>query len=294
VQPSRWRPTPRDRPRTVTRWRVRFALCAAACGCGNTKDTIALPGPPAEMPGAVCAASVVSSSGIVALYTFDEDDGAAQVTDSVGAHDGTVLLGSTVTTNGPEGCGPAFAFGEEARYFVIEDSPDWDLEVGSVDLWIWLPAESSENVGVLSRDLNEREQPGHLSMFVDAEGRAVVRVQPADAEDSDNSNDAVLCSETPLPRETWVHLGLNFGPPEVELYVSGELNDWAGTHAITDEWACGQHQPWSITGNDLPWVIGRSTFRSEAPLETLEFPAVGCAIDQLRISSERRDFARLF
>ena len=64
-------------------------------------------------------------------------------------------------------------------------------------------------------------------------------------------------------------------------------------HALTDEWDCGQTGAFGIAGNDLPRVVGRTTFRSDGVLETLEFPASGCAIDHLRISSERRDFTTL-
>jgi hypothetical protein len=293
VRPSNGRGGKRGvRARAVARGFAWSVLGVTACGCGNTKDTMALPRAEKEVAVVECPVAD-TSDGVVALYAFEGDEGGTQLLDSVGGHDATVLLGVVASADGPEGCGAAFAFGGEGRYFVIEHSPDWELEVGSFDLWVRLPASSSDHVGILSRDVNERAEPGHLSLFVDVEGRAVVRLQPMD-DSSDNFNDAVACSETPLPRERWVHLGVNFGPPQVELYVGGELNDWEGTSAISDEWRCGQREPWGIAGNELPWVVGRSAFRSEEPLETLEFPALDAAVDQLRISSVRRDFADLF
>ena len=259
--------------------------------CGPSKDTIAVPRERADtLPDAAtsCPGPVTASEGVLALYTFDQDEGRAQVADVVGMHNGSVQLGLVVTTEGPEGCGRAFTFGSEGQYFVIDDSPDWDLEVGSVDLWLWLPAEQGDNIGVFSRDVTNRETPGHFSFFVDVDGRAVVRVQPQDAS-SDNSNDAVACSAAALPRQQWVHLAVNFGPPALELYVNGLLAAGEGANAIDSSWACHQPGAYGIAGNDLPWVVGRSTFRSDATLETLEFPALYCAIDQLRISNQRRD-----
>jgi hypothetical protein len=264
--------------------------------CGPTEDTIAVAREPAETPPEVvteCPGPVATNEGVIALYTFDEDQGRAQVADVVGSHNGAVQLGLVVTVDGPEGCDRAFSFGSQGQYIVIDDSPDWDLEVGSVDLWLWLPAQLVDNIGVFSRDVDQRRAPGQISLFVDVEGRAVLRVQPQDDE-LDNSNDAVACSAAPLAREQWVHLGVNFGPPAVELYVDGQLAAGEGAHAIIAGWDCGQPGEYGIAGNDLPWVVGRSTFRSVGVLETLEFPASGCAIDHLRISSERRDFTGWF
>ena len=80
----------------------------------------------------------------------------------------------------------------------------------------------------------------------------------------------------------------------LELYVDGVLSDWAGQTPLDDEWQCGQSGDWGIAGNDLPWVIGRSTYQSDEVLGELELPATGAAIDHLRISRVRRDFASFF
>jgi len=271
-------------------------LQGSAIACGPTEDTIAVPHEQADAavePATDCPGPVAETEGVVALYTFDQDQGRAQVADVVGSHNGAVQLGLAATVDGPEGCDAAFSFGSEGRYIVIDDSPDWDLEVGSIDLWLRLPAELTDNIGVFSRDLDQRQAPGHISLFVDTEGRAVLRVQPQDDE-LNNSNDAVACSAAALPLDQWVQLGVNFGPPAVELYVDGQLATGEGPHAIIGGWDCGQPGEYGIAGNDLPWVVGRSTFRSVGVLETLEFPASDCAIDHLRISSERRDFASWF
>ena len=293
---SSWRlRTHRNPVPSAIRCAATVALLVVSTACGGTSDTIAVPREQLEMvsePATDCPGPLAASEGVVALYTFDEDEGRAQVADAVGSHNGAVQLGLVTTVDGPEGCDRAFSFGADDQYFVIDDSPDWDLEVGSVDLWLWLPAQLGDHVGVFSRDLNDRHEPGHFSLFVDTEGRAQVRVQPQD-DSSDNSTDAVSCSAAPLPREQWVHLGVNFGPPAVELYVDGLLAQGVGAHALSDEWDCGQTGAFGIAGNDLPWVVGRSTFRSDDVLETLELPASGCAIDHLRISNERRDFTTL-
>jgi hypothetical protein len=270
------------------------ALFTLSAACGSTNDTIALPRDPPQTvpdPNVNCPGPMAATEGVIALYTFDQDEGSAQLADSAGNHSAALQLGVVTTVDGPDDCDRAFSFDAGGDpYIVIDDSPDWDLEVGSIDLWFWLPAQLTDHVGVFSRDVRERDEPGHISLFVDIEGHAQVRVQPED-DSSENLNDAVSCSVAPLPRERWVHLGVNFGSPAVELYVDGLLARGEGAHALSDEWFCGQSGGFGIAGNDLPWVVGRSTYRSSGALETPELPASGCAIDHLRISSERRDFA---
>lgn len=270
-----------------TRILVIASSLIGSTGCGGTEDTIAVPRELVQS----CPGLVGSSEGVVALYTFDDDEGRARVTDSVGDHDGAVQQGLVTTVSGPDGCNRAFSFGDD-QYFVIDDSPEWDMDTGSIDLWLWLPLQL-DHIGVFSRDLLNRHQPGHISLFVDSEGRGMIRVQPQDSA-SDDLTDAVLCTAVPIPREQWVHLGINFGPPALELYVDGSLAQFEGPTSISDEWACGQAGSYGITGNDLPWVVGRTTFRSKEVLELLEFPATGSAIDSLRISNTRRAFASFF
>jgi len=273
---------------------VIVALLLASCG--DTEDLIARPRAQSAGDAGVelaCLGPMTTDEGVVALFTFDTDQGKSRVADVVGGHDGSVQLGAVATVAGPEGCGEAFSFGASEQYFVVDDASAWDLEVGSLDLWLWLPTEMADSVGVLSRDLENRDAAGHFSAFVDSDGRAVVRIQPLE-DGLGNDTDAVVCSEAALPRDRWVHLGINFGPPSVDLYVDGEPAAGAGATALSDEWRCGQPGAWGLSGNELPWVVGRTAFRSPTPLEELEFPATGCAIDHLRISRERRAFDSYF
>jgi hypothetical protein len=267
-----------------------LSLLSALTGCEGTSDTIAIPREQAAADastsiGDACPGPASADDGVVALYPFDGDEGRSQVADAVGDHNGSVQQGLVTTVAGPEGCGRAFAFGEQ-RYVVIDDSPSWDLEAGSIDLWLWLPAELTDHAGVLSRDQQNRDDPGHFTLFVDDAGHALARVQPAS---ESGELDALPCSEAVLPREQWLHIGVNFGPPEVELYIDGELVEGLGPSTLRDE--CGQNGPFGIAGNDLPWVLGRATHHSEGILDTLELPATGFAVDHVRISSVRRDFA---
>lgn len=250
-----------------------------------------LDGSVAEPPplGGICLEPWSDAEGVVALYTFDSDEGRVRIADQVAGFDGRVS-GMARTVDGPAGCDRALRF-EAGQFLAINDSDRWELDVGSIDLWLWLPVELKGNIGVLSRDERVREEPGHLSLFVGADGRAQLLMQAKNRTD-DHSADVVSCSAAPLPREEWVHLGMNFGPPQVELFVDGILADAQGAHTISDAWSCGQPGDFGIAGNNLPWVAGASAIESNDELEDLVYPATGCAIDHLRFSSVRRNFAQ--
>lgn len=229
----------------------------------------------------------VSTQGVVALYTFDEASGEAVVRDVVSGHDGAAQMGLVTTIAGPEGCGEALAFRDDGFYIVLPDSDDWDLTEGALDFWLRAP-EPTAPMGVLSRDLNEREQAGHVSIFLNDTGRLIARMQGAD---EDTVGDSVHCSSQPLTPNRWTHVGFNFGEPGTELWIDGMLSTFEGSTDLDINSACGRVSSVSLAGNDLPWVLGVSAYRSSTPLQMLTLPMAGGALDHFRVSSVRRDFS---
>ena len=76
---SSWRLRTRRNPvQSPIRCAAAVALLAVSTACEGTSDTIAVP---REQPEAVpqpvpdCPGPVVASEGVVALYTFDQDEG---------------------------------------------------------------------------------------------------------------------------------------------------------------------------------------------------------------------------
>ena len=232
----------------------------------------------------------------VALYSFEDlSDGA--MFDSTEAHSGRFVGGTPPSVPGPPGCGNAFEV-SEPKYGLVDDSPAFDLEEGSVEVWLRAPSQfRRRRLGVVSRDAQDQDFPGHFSLYVasvaedegdDAEfvqGHVVVRLQTEDIT-------IAHCSEEPLSPGGWAHIGVNFGPGGLELYVDGDRQRREGFVDLdVFDVPCGGRIRTGIDGNDNPWVLGARSERSdEGQAEPVEHWLEGAAIDEFRISRARRDF----
>lgn len=231
------------------------------------------------------------------LLTFDSFNG-SQILDEVGQHPAILNGGPVQTVPGPSGCGQALfipAADSGGIYGAIAPSADWQLPAGSIDFWVRFdPPASSENTrGVLGRDAAGQQKPGHLLIMRVCNGSLVVRLQSSD-------QSFVRCSP-PLPDNTWLRIGINFGPPTgLQLFIDqveqdylqdvsySSSSDYPGCGAII---ACGMTGDAGITGNDNPWVIGAyDAVSTEGSAEPVSWH-LGGAIDHLRISSAQRDYS---
>jgi len=260
---------------------------AIADSAPDVRDTGTVDAPPTDASPdvSVPTACPISDSDTLALYAFDAMDGA----DSAGAHDATFVDGSPLFASGPTDCGRSLYFENSAIHALMQipDSPDWDLAIGSLDFYLYLASpQADDRIGVLSRDASGTANPGHLSLYLNGEGRVLVRIQAVGA-------DHFLCSESTIPVGVWTHIGLNLGPPEVTLHIDGRSEDHEGAVAAGVRiYDCTGTVDWSIAGNDNPWIVGAHlSASSEGTADTIQNPLRDARIDNLRISSVRRDFS---
>jgi hypothetical protein len=164
--------------------------------------------------------------------------------------------------------------GNEAdiTYLDVPDSPDWQLESGSVDLWIRLDPVSTGEVpqGIMSRDARSVNKPGHFSLARRLPGNEIgLRLQRVD--------DTYTTQTVPVHEGEWHRIAVNFGPPYVELFLDGVLQ--------------AKGDAWGIDGNLNPWAIGASNAFSEEGASTpISKPFEG-SVDDVRISRVRRAYA---
>lgn len=236
----------------------------------------------AAEPAQDCLPGLTGTGDAIAQYDFENDEGRLFVQDSMGAHDGAIQGARATLVDGPGDCGRAFSFEQDQRFFVLPDSTQWELPEGSIEFWLRVPdAPSLDQAGLISRDEEGTDAPGHLSIWLTTERRIEARLQ-------DGSRAGVRCSLDPLPAGEWAHVLINFGPPSLELWVNGSNADRQGEPVVDMESPCGIDIDAGLSGNDLDWFVGASAYRSAAPPADLQHHFLGGAIDALRISPQRR------
>ncbi len=249
-----------------------------------------------------CAYGV--DGGVVAHYRFE--DPAQLWVDDGGNYDGEVASGVPASVLGPAGCGTALGATEGMAGRVL-DAPAFDLPAGSIDLWVLAPNTEAQ-LPLLSRDA-QGAVTEHVTFFLtsvtspvgDPSARhLVVRHQSM-------GTAAAVCSEDPLPPDTWVHVAYNFGPPRMELYIDGVLQGsldqpdvpGGGIPACdgrTNDPELVADPPPFIGGLDtaMPWFIaGSAQGVKKSPTQSPSTFMDNGALDEIRISSVRRDFADL-
>ena len=222
----------------------------------------------------------------IALYRFDP---AGDLTDSAGAHDGELNGAALQTPDGQTGCGQAVAFAAAGASFIeVDASDDFDLAIGSIDLFVRSGPLGTER-GIFSRDAIGVGS-GHFTALLDEDGRFVVRLQAVGP-----GNDDVLCSDAVAVPGQWHHLAINFGAPRAELFLDGAPGTTDQMVAVlgNPNAECNTEHAQGIETDGLPWVFGAENTSSETgDTDDVAGFFEGGAIDQVRISSVRRDFSR--
>jgi hypothetical protein len=214
--------------------------------------------------------------GTVALYCFEEEGPADRVADSTGDHHGDVVGTKVRRVRGAYGLGMALRFSDTnfSSYLELPDSDDWDLEKGSISLWLRLDTCPNDGQGIISRDARHQNEPGHIG----------IRLLPGCEWSvlSEGSEDRVeVDADEPLVPDRWSHIWVNFGAPALEIYLDARLVGRAPVQ-------------WGIAGNDNPWAVGADARGSDdgsagPPADFLR----GAEVDMVRIGSERGHFSEL-
>ena len=224
----------------------------------------------------------------LAYYRFEQIE-TEPIADELEAHPGSMYNdGSAVASLGPSRCvGSAFQGGMGVAGLVPNDSA-FQLEAGSIDLWVRPPSPTMNSQAFLSRD-SQGSGPGHLAILyasVDGtQGHLVVRLQR-------DGQTAARCSESPLTVGLWTHVEINFGPPNLELYIDGALQESSQSADIPNSSVPCDAPMSSGLGPDNVWVIGGATLSrpDNSTTPNSMYYLLGGAVDEIRISSVRRSY----
>lgn len=202
-------------------------------------------------------------------------------TDVVGGRDATPLEGAPTSTPGPASCEDALLF-SGGQSLVIADDLAWELPSGSISMRVRF--DNDDWGALLVRDAAGANEDGHFLLVRSNDGRLILRVQQSGA-----GSDPWRCS-APVSTGEWHDIVIQFGPPNLELYVDGVRATRTATTQIVGTWFaqdCGLPTTAGIAGNRNPWILGASNHQSD---DGALFPTeahISGAIDDLRISSSR-------
>lgn len=268
-----------------------FGLLAPGCTItsGAVADGAPVDGSPIDAAvdsAAVDAIADTGCSGVdgdVVMYLTMNTPMVTIWPDLVGDHDGRTAPGTAGGLDGPSpDCGRAYSAASNNVRLVIADSPDFDLASGSLDVYAMVPAPDTGEHGIVSRDASGTALPGHFEIGFSPENQVVVRIQ------TDADTEAFRCSVAQA-EGTWIHIGVNFGAPDLELFVDGVAAAGTTTTYSNAARTCGGAAfTDGIAGNDNPWVVGFSALGSEEGSDLPVSRPLGTAVDELRLSSVRR------
>ena len=239
----------------------------------------------AAIDAPIDAVSDVGCSGLdgdVVMYLTMNTPNVTIWPDLTGDHDGRTEPGTTGVIEAPaEECGRAFNATTGMR-LVIADSPDFDLEVGSLDVYALVPAAGNER-GIVSRDAAGEAMPGHFELGFTATNQVIVRIQDG------AGGEAYRCSAAQTAG-AWIHIGVNFGLPDLELFVDGVAAAETAATYVGAERVCGAELTAGIDGNDNPWLVGFSSLESDEGSHTPVSRPLLTGVDELRLSRVRRSY----
>ena len=233
-------------------------------------------------PAARC--DVAADIHTLLLYRFGGTS--SQIKDEAGAHHGKLVGNATTRGKSIVGCHPALQFKATSTpsYLEVPNGADWQLKSGSIDFWVRFDKGTETAAqGIVSRDAKGTDKPGHLSLFRTCEGVLLLRLQRPEGM-------TFQCS-APTQLGKWYRVGINFGAGGLQLYVDGKRATRTTKLVCgTNEHACGGSSSGGIAGNENPWVVGASAGTSAEGLATPVTNQLVGAIDNLRISKQRRKY----
>ncbi len=214
-------------------------------------------------------AALLSSYAPVGWWRLGEGSGSTAVDLSPAANDGAyvsaflsepaVLVGDANTAMRLDGSG----------HVEISHDPSYLVDEGAVQFWMQVSAAPVSIEGIFSKDSNDFDTGGHLTVSLRSDGRIEARIQST-------SETAIIAATSPLSANEWHHVLVAFGAAGFRLYVDGVLE-------ASDPWTAGLGISSGGVGNREPIALGGSTVLSDdLAITPLNYPYSGW-IDEVAI-----------
>lgn len=179
------------------------------------------------------------------VCAFDGDSG--EVVDVIAGANGVAVDGASISENG-QLCQTS-AFAGNGQHLNIPHVNDFEIAEGSVSMWFQVEDLAHENdssidaLVLFSKDSNDFDSGGHLTIYVSQDGSINARHQSTSASYYAESSGGVVSENT------WHHIVYTFGSKGMEIYLD--------TKAIASQSYTG-----GLNGNDEPIIVGSGAWRT--------------------------------
>jgi len=197
---------------------------------------------------------------------------------NVGTYNGGPLLGQTGAINGDGDTAARFDGIDD--YVELAHSDDYLLDNGTIQLWFNVDtAAIGSSQYLFSKDSNNFDTGGHVSVYLNATGNLEVRLQST-------TTSYFITSAAAVTEGDWHHAAFSFGADGMELYLDGAI-------VATDSYTGGLATTSGGTGNYEPIAIGGSTINSGDLVVTPVNNFFTGAIDEVAILGSQLDAATI-
>lgn len=219
-------------------------------------------------------ATATAPSNLAGYWKLDDALGSAQAVDETQTSNGTLFGNPTFLNAGASAGSNALHFDGNGDWMEIPHHDDFLLDSGMIVFWFKADAISGRK-GLLGKDATNYTTGGHITFFLEGNGRVRLRLQSTTA-----SYD--LYSTSLAQVDQWHHLAVVFGVGGLELYFDGVLED-------SDAYEGGLGTTSGGTGNYEPIVLGANPWASGNLSATPLIEYFPGTIDEVGILSERWD-----
>ena len=254
---------------------------------GNTRDATVdigafeygVAGPnvaPTATPDPGAFSTFLQSQSPLNYWRLNETSGTSATDEGTAGNSGTyqgVSLGEAGAINGDSNGAVRF---DGSTYLEIPHTNDYLLDNGTVQLWFNADNPATGNLqGLFSKDSNNFDTGGHLTIYLNDFGQVEVRLQST-------TSSYLVTSPASVTAGQYHNVAVTFGSAGMALYLDGELVD-------SNNYVGGLGTTSGGTGNFEPIAIGASTINSDDLLVTPVNNFFTGLIDEVAILSNQLD-----
>ncbi|WP_188353749.1 beta strand repeat-containing protein, partial [Malaciobacter pacificus] len=160
---------------------------------------------------------------VIGYWSLGEDNDGGTIADDKTSLDNDMTLhanyelGQTNSINGDDTAVKFYTNGY--GWGTIEHDSSYEIENGTISFWMKDTGHIADNAGLFSKDSQNYDDGGHLTIMTMSDGSILVRLQ------SDSASYEVRSAAGSISLDEWAQVTFSFGEEGMKLYINGVLAD---------------------------------------------------------------------